>query len=546
MSSGAERSGKLQVVSQILAVWHAERHRVLLFAQTRQMLDILESFVSQHYSYHRIDGLTNIRSRLPLIDSFNSDPSVFCFLLTTKAGGLGVNLTGADRVLLYDPDWNPSTDLQARERSWRIGQRREVVVYRLLLRGSIEEKIYHRQIFKQFLTAKVLSDPKQRRFFTRRDMRDLFSLDEGGKGETETARVFRDVAEEVYADQPEQNAPEEEEEEEQRDSAAGDAKAEESSQASGQGKRRRLKKERDSATSLQTVTFAVEAAKEESSDAAAASPAQASSSAQSENRILSLLFSKGGVTSAMDHDSIMEGGSRAERSIAETIAKRVAEKAVEALRKSREGMQHQPLSVPTWTGRNGGVGADWAGGGGGGEKKRFGTVTRPGLELRREAERKEGERPMRAYDDPTAASTSKLFDHHVSGYSRAQPASGSPSALPTASSSAVLARLKQRSEQGLPALSSSSPSAHSQSAIEDRDAVQTLSSGHLSGLLEQLVSVLSDRQASGGCTTQELVEAFSQRLRSDADKYVFRQLLREVAVMQRARGSGEGRWTLKR
>ena len=147
-----ERSGKMQVVEQILQVWHKEGHRVLLFTQTRQMLDIVERFISPLYSYHRIDGMTSIRTRLPLIDSFNSDPSVFLFLLTTKAGGLGVNLTGADRVLLFDPDWNPSTDLQARERSWRIGQRKEVTVYRLIVRGTIEEKIYHRQIFKQFLT----------------------------------------------------------------------------------------------------------------------------------------------------------------------------------------------------------------------------------------------------------------------------------------------------------------------------------------------------------------------------------------------------------
>ena len=150
-----ERSGKMQVVEQILQVWHKEGHRVLLFTQTRQMLDIIERFIAPLYSYHRIDGLTSIRTRLPLIDSFNSDPSIFIFLLTTKAGGLGVNLTGADRVLLFDPDWNPSTDLQARERSWRIGQRKEVTVYRLIVRGTIEEKIYHRQIFKQFLTKSI-------------------------------------------------------------------------------------------------------------------------------------------------------------------------------------------------------------------------------------------------------------------------------------------------------------------------------------------------------------------------------------------------------
>lgn len=75
------------------------------------------------------------------MDDFNGNPDVFAFLLTTKVGGLGVNLTGADRVLLYDPDWNPSTDIQARERAWRIGQTRDVTIYRLITSGTIEEKV---------------------------------------------------------------------------------------------------------------------------------------------------------------------------------------------------------------------------------------------------------------------------------------------------------------------------------------------------------------------------------------------------------------------
>lgn len=70
--------------------------------------------------------------------------SIFVFILTTRVGGLGVNLTGANRVIIYDPDWNPSTDSQARERAWRIGQKRDVTIYRLLTAGTIEEKIYHR------------------------------------------------------------------------------------------------------------------------------------------------------------------------------------------------------------------------------------------------------------------------------------------------------------------------------------------------------------------------------------------------------------------
>ncbi len=75
------------------------------------------------------------------------DSSIFVFLLTTRVGGLGVNLTGANRVVIFDPDWNPSTDTQARERAWRIGQTRQVTIYRLLTTGSIEEKIYHRYVY---------------------------------------------------------------------------------------------------------------------------------------------------------------------------------------------------------------------------------------------------------------------------------------------------------------------------------------------------------------------------------------------------------------
>ena len=82
------------------------------------------------------------------------------FLLTTRVGGLGVNLTGANRVIIFDPDWNPSTDLQARERTWRIGQTRQVTVYRLVTTGTIEEKIYHRKIFQIQLNL-ILSKLKE-------------------------------------------------------------------------------------------------------------------------------------------------------------------------------------------------------------------------------------------------------------------------------------------------------------------------------------------------------------------------------------------------
>ena len=112
------------------------------------------------------------------------DDSIFVFLLTTRVGGLGINLTGANRVLIFDPDWNPSTDVQARERAWRIGQTKNVTIYRLLTSGTIEEKIYHRQIFKQFLTNRVLQDPKQRRFFKSNDLQELFRYDDDQDTET--------------------------------------------------------------------------------------------------------------------------------------------------------------------------------------------------------------------------------------------------------------------------------------------------------------------------------------------------------------------------
>ncbi|XP_078284463.1 DNA excision repair protein ERCC-6 [Rhinoraja longicauda] len=194
-----KRSGKMIVVNALLKLWHKQSHRVLLFSQSRQLLDIMELFVRNlGYSYLKMDGSTTIASRQPLINKFNENASIFVFLLTTRVGGLGINLTGANRVIIYDPDWNPSTDIQARERAWRIGQNKQVTIYRLLTAGSIEEKIYHRQIFKQFLCNRVLKDPKQRRFFKSNDLTELFTLSspDGSQG-TETSAIFAGTGSDV-------------------------------------------------------------------------------------------------------------------------------------------------------------------------------------------------------------------------------------------------------------------------------------------------------------------------------------------------------------
>ena len=172
-----ERSGKLRVLAEVLALWHAEGRRCLVFSQGTSMLDIIEKLVrAARYSFLRMDGSTAVGSRQALVDSFNADRTRFVFLLTTRVGGVGVNLIGADRVLIFDPDWNPSTDLQARERAWRLGQRRHVTIYRLIAKGTIEEKVYARQVFKTALSARVLSDARARRLFNYKDLRELFTL----------------------------------------------------------------------------------------------------------------------------------------------------------------------------------------------------------------------------------------------------------------------------------------------------------------------------------------------------------------------------------
>ncbi len=115
------RSAKMRVLHEMLPLWKEQGHRVLIFTQGVQMLDILEAYIkSQGHNYMRLDGDTSVRSRIPLIDEFNQNESIFVFLLTTRVGGIGVNLTGADRVVIFDPDWNPSTDIQVTRKSFYL------------------------------------------------------------------------------------------------------------------------------------------------------------------------------------------------------------------------------------------------------------------------------------------------------------------------------------------------------------------------------------------------------------------------------------------
>lgn len=121
------------------------QHRALIFCQLKGMLDIVENDLLRalmpSVTYMRLDGSTDVSKRHAICQTFNSDPSIDCLLLTTHVGGLGLNLTGADTVIFVEHDWNPMKDLQAMDRAHRLGQKKVVNVYRLIMRGTLEEKI---------------------------------------------------------------------------------------------------------------------------------------------------------------------------------------------------------------------------------------------------------------------------------------------------------------------------------------------------------------------------------------------------------------------
>lgn len=134
--------GKLQELDILLRKLKSEGHRALIFTQMTKMLDILESFINLHgYTYLRLDGSVKVENRLKMMEMFNNEPKIFLFILSTRSGGLGINLTGADTVIFYDSDWNPAMDAQAQDRCHRIGQTREVNIYRLISSRTIEENI---------------------------------------------------------------------------------------------------------------------------------------------------------------------------------------------------------------------------------------------------------------------------------------------------------------------------------------------------------------------------------------------------------------------
>jgi TATA-binding protein-associated factor len=196
-SSGDELPGASDAVSQ---------HRVLIFCQMKEMLDIVQEDVIRKMggvSFLRMDGTVEANRRQDIVNKFNGDPSIDVLLMTTSVGGLGLNLTGADTVIFVEHDWNPQKDIQAMDRAHRIGQKKVVNVYRLITRGTLEEKILNLQRFKIDVASTVVNQQKAGLgTLDTSEILDLFSLGEtadapSGNGVEEGAGAVDEVTGEV-------------------------------------------------------------------------------------------------------------------------------------------------------------------------------------------------------------------------------------------------------------------------------------------------------------------------------------------------------------
>lgn len=175
-------SGKMRVLDRLLFLIHeTTKEKVVLvsnYTSTLDQFDIL--LANRSYPSLRLDGSTPLKHRQARVDAFNSTPASqnFAFILSAKAGGVGLNLIGASRVILFDCDWNPSTDLQAMARVHRDGQKREVRIYRLITKGCLDEKIFQRQSEKRGLADRVMDGKAGKSTFSKEELRDLFRIDE--------------------------------------------------------------------------------------------------------------------------------------------------------------------------------------------------------------------------------------------------------------------------------------------------------------------------------------------------------------------------------
>ncbi|KAI8137707.1 SNF2 family N-terminal domain-containing protein [Fennellomyces sp. T-0311] len=174
-------SGKLATLDRLLEKLKAEGHRCLIYFQMTRMIDLFEEYIAyKQYKYLRLDGSSKISDRRDMVQDWQTRPEIFIFLLSTRAGGLGINLTAADTVIFYDSDWNPTVDQQAMDRAHRLGQTKQVTVYRLITKGTIEERILQRAKQKDEIQKVVISGGEFKQVdFKPREIVSLLLDDEG-------------------------------------------------------------------------------------------------------------------------------------------------------------------------------------------------------------------------------------------------------------------------------------------------------------------------------------------------------------------------------
>jgi hypothetical protein len=181
-----EHSNKMIILFNLLKELKKVNERIVIVSNFTSILDEIQIMLTENdVSYSRLDGSISTAKRQDLIDSFNNPNSPsFVFLLSARAGAYGINLIGANRLILFDPDWNPSVDLQAMSRVYREGQKKNVFVYRFISTGTIEEKIFQRQIVKTSLSDSVVDEKKSKAIFSKEMLRELFVYKEDLKCET--------------------------------------------------------------------------------------------------------------------------------------------------------------------------------------------------------------------------------------------------------------------------------------------------------------------------------------------------------------------------
>jgi superfamily II DNA/RNA helicase len=201
MDALIQSSSKLVLVDKLLSKFRSETQKVLIFSQSLDMLDVLEDYLDyRKYQYVRLDGGTNIEGRIENIDNFNNDVDCFVFLLSTKAGGIGINLTAANNVIIYDSDFNPFNDSQAAARCHRIGQTRPVSIFRLITRNSYEKFILERAGIKLTLgslivdkDAKFKNSPEELKLLLKKGAYHFFLEDEKTAQEKDKELLNTDI-----------------------------------------------------------------------------------------------------------------------------------------------------------------------------------------------------------------------------------------------------------------------------------------------------------------------------------------------------------------